>query len=41
MAQPADARRAFNRLAFKKIGEEKAPLMLEFARLGEIIDNTD
>lgn len=33
MGSPQDARRAFNMLAFKRIGSQKVPLFLEFALL--------
>lgn len=35
--QPADARKALGKVAFKRVGSSKSPLMLEFA-IGEDID---
>lgn len=36
MAEPADARRAFSRLAFKRVGAKKAPMFLEYAMLQDV-----
>ena len=37
-SQPSDARRAFNKMAFKKIGKAFVPMMLEWAILKDAVE---